>query len=127
MAARPIWWKQQTPADSVGGQFRERVTLQRKGTKALDEYGNTQEAYSDLGTRYAQVEERTGREQLDAGANSEIGSATIRMHRDSLTSTLKAGDRIYARGRYWLIRSAIQLSFDGRYVEILGEKNVAGT
>ena len=106
------------------GRLREPVSFERLGG-TLDDYGNPSQSWATLGARYARIIERTGREQMDAGALQGQSPATIRVRHDSLTSTLRESDRVVMRGKRWNIHSVIQVDDHPRWLELLVQRGEA--
>ena len=50
------------------GLYREKATFQRLTEGAVDAYGNVYSGWSEIGTRAADMRERTGKEKIEAGA-----------------------------------------------------------
>lgn len=107
------------------GLLRERVTFQSLTEGAVDDYGNVYTGWSAVGTRYADLRERTGKEKIEAGALSDVSMATMRCRSDSLTSTITAADRVVARGYTWAVKNVIQVDAKDTMIEFLLERGVA--
>jgi len=107
------------------GLLRERVTFQRLNEGAADAYGNVYTGWADVGTRSADLRERTGKEAIQGGALSDVSMATMRCRSDSLTASITSADRVVARGYTWAVKNAIQVDAKDTMVEFLLERGVA--
>lgn len=107
------------------GLLRERATFQRLNEGAVDEYGNVYTGWSDVGTRSADLRERTGKETIQGGALSDVSVATMRCRSDSLTASVTAADRVVIRGYTWAVKNVIQVDAKDTMIEFLLERGVA--
>lgn len=107
------------------GLMRERVTFQRMAEGAVDDYGNVYSDWSDLVTRYGDLREQKGKEQITGGALLDNSMATLRVRSDSTTQTVTAADRVSARGITWAIKNVIQIDAKNTVLEFVLEKGVA--
>ena len=106
------------------GKLREKVEVFRL-TGSINAYGNPYQSWTSQGTRKASIVERTGREQLDAGALQDGSVATLRMRYDSMTKTITPKDRLTFRGDDWDVQSVIQATDRRRWIEVLVERGKA--
>jgi len=107
------------------GQYRERAEFQRLSEGAVDAYGNVYSGWSSLATRWADMRERTGKEDIQGGALSDVGAATMRVRSDSTTQVITAADRVIIRGKTWAIKDVIQVDRKGTMLEFKLERGVA--
>jgi len=107
------------------GQYRERAEFQRLSEGAVDAYGNVYSGWSSLATRWADMRERTGKEDIQGGALSDVGAATMRVRSDSTTQGITAADRVIIRGKTWAIKDVIQVDRKGTMLEFKLERGVA--
>jgi len=109
------------------GKFRERVTFQSltNGSGTTDKYGNALDSWGNDVERWADIIERPGRERIEGGALAGVNTATVRVRKDSITSQIGTGWRVYARGQYWDIESAIQVDRPGAVLEFMAQKGTA--
>ena len=107
------------------GKFRERVTFQSLTEEPADQYGNTKTGWGGDVARWADVVERPGREQIEGGVLAGVSTATIRVRKDGVTSQIDESWRVYMRGRFWDIESAIQIDRKGAVLEFLAQKGTA--
>jgi SPP1 family predicted phage head-tail adaptor len=99
------------------GSYRDRATFQRLVEGAVDDYGNIYTGWSDVATRSANLRERTGKEAIQGGALSDVGPATMRVRKDSVTETFTAADRVQVRGQTWAIKDVMQVDDKGTVLE----------
>lgn len=107
------------------GLMRERVTFQRMTEGAVDDYGNVYSGWTNLITRYGDLREQKGKEQVTGGALLDNSMATLRVRSDSTVQTITAADRVSARGITWAIRNVIQVDAKNTLIEFVLEKGVA--
>jgi|TARA_R110000822_G_scaffold3069_1_gene13970 SPP1 family predicted phage head-tail adaptor len=107
------------------GNFRDRAVIQRLNTAAVDAYGNVSTGWSTLVTRWADIRERTGKEEIEGGALAGVNKATMRVRSDAITNALTEADRVSVRGSLWNIRSIIQSNRQNSIVEMIIEKGIA--
>jgi len=107
------------------GQYRERAEFQRLSEGAVDAYGNVYSGWSSLATRWADMRERTGKEDIQGGVLSDVGAATMRVRSDSTTQGITAADRVIIRGKIWAIKDVIQVDRKGTMLEFKLERGVA--
>ncbi len=107
------------------GLMRERITFQRMAEGAVDAYGNVYSDWSNLATRYGDLREQKGKEQITGGALLDNSMATLRVRSDSTTQTVTAADRVSARGITWAIKNVIQVDAKNTVLEFVLEKGVA--
>ena len=109
------------------GKFRERVTFQClvDQTGETDKYGNTLDAWGSEVERWADVIERPGKESIEGGALAGVNTATVRVRGDSITKQIGTDWRIYMRGVFWDIESAIQIDRKGAVLEFMAQKGTA--
>jgi SPP1 family predicted phage head-tail adaptor len=107
------------------GQYRERAAFERLTDGSIDAYGNTYTGWEALATRWADMRERTGKEDIQGGVLSDVGAATMRVRKDSTTSTITAADRVVIRGATWAIKDVIQVDRKGTVLEFKLERGVA--
>jgi SPP1 family predicted phage head-tail adaptor len=107
------------------GLYRERAVFQRLVEGAVDDYGNVYTGWTALATRSADMRERTGKEAIQGGALSDVGPATMRVRKDSVTETVTSADRVVIRGKTWAIKDVIQVDAKGTVLEFQLERGVA--
>jgi len=107
------------------GQYRERATFERLSEGSVDAYGNTYTGWASLATRWADMRERTGKEDIQGGVLSDVGAATMRVRSDSTTSAITSADRVTIRGRTWAIKDVIQVDRKNTVLEFKLERGVA--
>ncbi len=109
------------------GNFRERAVFETltDSDDLSEQYGNPQDAWTEICCRKVDVVERPGRKSLEGGALQDVNAATLRVRADSVVNTIAIADRVYVRGQYWSIENAIQLDRKGRVREFLIMKGVA--
>lgn len=107
------------------GLYREKATFQRLSEGAVDAYGNVYSGWADLGSRSADMRERTGKEKIEAGALSDVAMATMRCRSDSFTQGVTSADRVYIRGTSWAIKNVMQVDAKNTVVEFTLERGVA--
>ena len=78
-------------------RLTEQVTL-RRATTAADGAGGLTQAWSDLGTRWAHVELKRGRELERGDATRAQATYEIVLRRDATTAALSPTDRVVVRG-----------------------------
>lgn len=103
------------------GKFRELVTFQQlvDGDASGDGYGNSLDTWGGDVARWADVIERPGRERVQGGVMADNGTATVRVRSDSTSNTIGTDWRVYMRGQYWDIESALQVDRKGAVLEFL--------
>ena len=107
------------------GRFREKATFQRLSDGSIDNYGNVYTGWSNLGFRAADMRETKGKERIDAGALSDVATATMRCRSDSFTQTITSADRVSIRGYTWAIKNVTQVDAKNTIIEFLLERGVA--
>ena len=107
------------------GAFSERATFQRLDQSAIDAYGNVYTGWSQVGVRWADMRERTGREAIQGGALNDVAMATMRCRADSFTDTVTAADRVVIRGYTWAVKNVTHVDAKDVVVEFLLERGVA--
>lgn len=107
------------------GLYRERATFQRLSEGAVDEYGNIYTGWANIAVRSADIRERTGKEAIQGGALSDVGPATMRVRKDSITSGITAADRVLVRGKTWAIKDVMQVDAKGTVLEFHLMRGVA--
>lgn len=107
------------------GQYRERAEFQRLNEGAVDAYGNVYSGWAALATRWADMREQTGKEDIQGGVLSDVGRATMRVRSDSTTNGITAADRVVIRDATWAIRDVIQVDRKGTMLELKLERGVA--
>lgn len=107
------------------GLLRDRATFQRLSEGAVDDYGNTYTGWSDLASRSVDIREVTGKEDIQGGALSDVGQATMRARSDSTTQTITSADRVVCRGKTWNIKDVIQVDAKNTMLEFKLERGVA--
>ena len=107
------------------GNFRDRAVIERLNTSAVDAYGNVSTGWATLVTRWADIRERTGKEEIEGGALAGVNKATMRVRSDAVTTALTEADRVNVRGALWNIQSIIQPDRKNAIVEMIIEKGVA--
>jgi len=107
------------------GQYRERASFQRLSEGDVDAYGNVYSGWASFATRWADMRERTGKEDIQGGVLSDVGAATMRVRSDSTTNTITAADRVIIRGKTWAIKDVIQVDRKGTVLEFKLERGVA--
>jgi len=107
------------------GLYREKATFQRLSEGAVDDYGNVYSGWANLGTRAADMRERTGKEKIEGGALLDVGMATMRCRSDSFTSGITSADRVYIRNTTWAIKNVTQIDAKDTVIEFLLERGVA--
>ncbi len=107
------------------GRFREKATFQRLSEGAVDDYGNVYSGWAELGFRAADMRETKGKERIEAGALSDVATATMRCRSDSFTQGITSADRVYIRGTTWAIKNVTQVDAKNTVIEFLLERGVA--
>lgn len=107
------------------GLYREKATFQRLSEGAVDAYGNVYSGWADLGSRAADMRERTGKEKIEAGALSDVAMATMRCRSDSFTQGVTSADRVSIRGTSWAIKNVMQVDAKNTVIEFTLERGVA--
>lgn len=107
------------------GGYRERATIERLGEAPVDGYGNIKTGWVTLMTRWANLREVPGKEQIQSGAQVGVNMCTMRVRKDSETVAVTTADRVIVRGTTWDIESVIQLDARGREMEFTLKKGVA--
>jgi SPP1 family predicted phage head-tail adaptor len=107
------------------GQYRERASFERLTEGSVDDYGNVYSGWASLATRWADMRERTGKEDIQGGALSDVGAATMRVRSDSTTKGITSADRVIIRGKTWAIKDVIQVDRKGTVLEFKLERGVA--
>ena len=78
-----------------------------------------------MATRNVDLVERLGKEAIQGGELSDVVPATLRLRKDSVTSTFTHADRVTVRGSLWAIKSIVQTDRKGAMLEVLIERGVA--
>jgi head-tail adaptor len=65
------------------------------------------------------------KEAIQGGELSDVVPATLRLRKDSVTSTFTHADRVTVRGALWAIKSIVQTDRKGAMLEVLIERGVA--
>ena len=107
------------------GAFGEKATFQRLNEGAIDDYGNVYTGWANLGVRWSDMRERTGKEQIEGGALSDVAMATMRCRGDEFTRTITAADRVLIRGYIWAIKNVTHIDAKNAVIEFLLERGVA--
>jgi SPP1 family predicted phage head-tail adaptor len=107
------------------GLYRERAEFQRLVEGAVDDYGNSYTGWKTLAKRSAEMIERTGKEAIQGGALADVGPATMRVRKDSVTETVTAADRVIIRGKTWAIKDVMQVDAKGTVLEFHLMRGVA--
>lgn len=107
------------------GLLRDRATFQRLSEGAVDDYGNVYTGWETLTTRSVDIREVTGKEDIQGGALSDVGQATMRARSDSTTQTITSADRVVCRGKTWNIKDVIQIDAKNTMLEFKLERGVA--
>ncbi len=107
------------------GGYRELATIQRLNSPGVDAYGNTSTAWGTLATRWANIREVPGREQIQSGAQMGVNMATMRLRKDSVTVAVTTADRISVRSTTWDIESVLQVDAKGKEMEFTIKRGVA--
>ncbi len=107
------------------GGYRDRATIQRLNAPGTDAYGNTSTAWADLTSRWVNLRETPGKEQIQSGAQMGVNMATMRLRKDTVTAAVTTADRVSVRGTTWDIESVIQLDAKGREMEFTLKRGVA--
>ena len=107
------------------GLYRERAIFQRLVEGAVDDYGNVYTGWKALITRSPDMRERTGKEAIQGGALADVGAATMRVRKDSVTETITAADRVLIRGKTWAIKDVMQVDAKGTVLEFHLMRGVA--
>lgn len=107
------------------GLYREKATFQRLSEGSVDDYGNVYSGWANLGTRAADMRERTGKEKIEGGALLDVGMATMRCRSDSFTRGVTSADRVSIRGTTWAIKNVTQVDAKDTVMEFLLERGVA--
>ena len=107
------------------GRLREVAVFERLTSGAVDDYGNIYSGWSSLATRNVDLVERLGKEAIQGGELSDVVPATLRLRKDSVTSTFTHADRVTVRGALWAIKSIVQTDRKGAMLELLIERGVA--
>jgi len=107
------------------GRLRERATVQRLTSGAVDDYGNIYTGWKALLSRSVDVRERLGKEAIEGGALADVVTATVRLRKDAATAAITHADRVVLRGNTWAIKSIVQVDAKGTLLEMLLERGVA--
>lgn len=107
------------------GLFQDKAVFQRLSEGAVDDYGNVYTGWAALGTRAADMRERTGKETVNSGALTDQAIATMRCRADSFTRAVTAADRVVIRGYTWAIKNVMQVDARNTQIEFLLERGVA--
>jgi head-tail adaptor len=107
------------------GLYREKAIFQRLSDGAVDAYGNVYSGWAELGSRAADMRERTGKEKIEAGALSDVAMATMRCRSDSFTQGITSADRVYMRNTTWAIKNVMQVDAKNTVIEFTLERGVA--
>ena len=107
------------------GLLRDRATFQRLVEGDVDGYGNVYTGWKTFATRSVDIREVTGKEDIQGGALSDVGQATMRARSDSTTQTITAADRVVCRGKTWNIKDVIQIDAKNTMLEFKLERGVA--
>jgi head-tail adaptor len=110
------------------GRLDQIVAFERR-RMVDDAHGNVQADWVALFTRFCNVKPSAGREQLEAGRLESTFRAVVKVRRDSLTSTIQAGDRVVFQRAPYLgltanIRSIVPLP-DRAFLDLVVEQGVA--
>ena len=100
------------------GKLRHRVTLQRL-TGDRGPAGGVNDAWADIGIRWASVRPLTGREWTAAAAANTQVSHDVMLRHDSLTTTLTPRDRLIFESRIFDIQAAIDVEERGREIRLM--------
>jgi len=107
------------------GLFRDRVRFQRMSATA-DDFGNvTQDSWSDLISRFAEIVERSGTMNDETGAFEDVAKANMRVRTDSTVNTITLSDRVIARNTTWAIKSITSPTSKNDLTLFVLEKGVA--
>tara|TARA_R110000744_G_scaffold220761_3_gene339577 strand:- start:237 stop:575 length:339 start_codon:yes stop_codon:yes gene_type:complete len=107
------------------GLLNERATFQELTAGVVDEYGNSYTGWKTVGSRSADLRERTGKEAIEGGALADVSMATMRCRSDSFTDTITTANRVVIRGYTWAVKNVIKPDSKGIMVEFLIERGVA--
>ena len=107
------------------GSFRDRATFDQLSQGQIDEYGNSNTGWKQIGKRSASMVEQSGREAINGGVVSGASYATMRVRRDYLTAKITTADRVSVRGVRWAIISIIQVDRQGSVLEFILQRGVA--
>jgi SPP1 family predicted phage head-tail adaptor len=94
------------------GDLKDRVTIER-ATITRDTMNAAVEAWTAIGTRWAQVSYGRGDERRQAAQESASVAATFRLRRDTLARTITVKDRLSFAGGAWDIASIVPFERDG--------------
>jgi SPP1 family predicted phage head-tail adaptor len=97
------------------GDMRQRVTIQRE-TQARDAHGGVTRTWSDVGTRWASVQNGTGREFVRAKSVSPEMTHLVKMR---YYNGLTTKDRLTFKGRTLNIESIADRDERERYYELV--------
>ena len=101
------------------GHFRDPVTFERE-SQTIGDYGERSGSWaaSPGGSVWGDLLETPGREALAAGRLEATKTATLRVRASAVMRSIKAGDRVTARGLTWNILSLpAEIGRQGRVLE----------
>ena len=105
------------------GERRHRVLFQT-ATVSQDAYGEPDQTWSDLATRWALVQPMKGRERFAANQVQADVDHRIVCRYDSTLASLGPGDRASWNGHTYDIKSIIWRDHTQKEMEILAEEHV---
>ena len=105
------------------GERRHRVLFQT-ATVSQDAYGEPDQTWSDLATRWAMVQPMKGRERFAANqVQADVDHRIVCRH-DSTMNALAPGDRASWNGHTYDIKSIIWRDHTQKEMEILAQEHV---
>jgi head-tail adaptor len=107
------------------GAYRDKASFERLTEGLVDDYGNVYSGWSALGSRSSDMRETKGKEKIEAGALSDVASATMRCRSDNFTRGITSADRVQIRGTIWAIKNVTQVDAKNTVIEFLIERGVA--
>lgn len=104
------------------GRLDRRITFRRNGPATEDALGAPVAAWSDLGTRWAEVRHGPGSERREAAIEGAEAPATFVVRADSLTETITTADMIRFAGADYDITSIVPSIRRGEAIEFTGTR-----
>ena len=105
------------------GERRQRVVFQR-ATAAQDAFGEPDQTWATLATRWALVQPLRGAERRNANETMAEVSTRIVTRNDSVMNTLTPGDRATWSGRTYDIKAVIARDHRRQQLEILAVEHL---
>lgn len=103
------------------GNLRDRLTVERQ-SQVADEYGNTSQGWSAIGTFWADIRVTPGKERVASGALEATATATVRLRVSTDAKGITAADRMTFRGLVWNIRNEpVVMGNRGEFIEFIAQ------